>query len=94
MAAIEEEARNIIREAERRAEEILAKARKDAEELLKKEVRVQLPPELIRNVEEEFMSKLLDVRRVHEVRVSVLKERYSKVKEEVVDEYLRLVLGM
>lgn len=94
LTAIEEEARSIIKEAEKRAEEILSGAKKDAEELLRRRVSVELPVELIRKLEEEFQSRISELRKLHDIRIKSIKENYLRFKEEIVNEYLRLVLGL
>ncbi|MCS7107877.1 MAG: hypothetical protein RMH77_04500 [Sulfolobales archaeon] len=94
LTAIEEEARSIIKEAEKKAEEILSEAKKDAEELLRRGVSVELPVELTRKLEEEFHSRISELRKLHDIRIKSIKENYLRFKEEIVGEYLRLVLGL
>ncbi|MEM0454046.1 MAG: hypothetical protein QXO98_05270 [Sulfolobales archaeon] len=94
LAVIEEEARRIIKEAEKRAEEIILKARKEAEDILKKEVSVELPEDLVRKLEEEFQHKISTAREYHNIKVSRIREIYSRLKGEIVDDYMRLVLGL
>lgn len=94
LTAIEDEARSIIKEAEKKAEEILAKARKEAEEIRRREVKAELPAELVKELEKEFTFKLSEAKKNHNVNVSKLREKYAEVKEEIVNEYLKLVLGL
>lgn len=94
LKALEDEARKIVRDAELKAEEIIAKARKEAEEILKKDVAVELPKEVISNLESEYVARLSEARKNYEARIKIMKERYIKIRDELVKEYVKLVLGL
>lgn len=94
LSSIEEEARNIIKSAELRAEEIIAKARKESEEILRREVVVELPQEVVKALELEFLKRLSEIRENYESKIRKLKENYMRIKDELINEYLRVVLGL
>lgn len=94
LSSIEEEARSIIKSAELKAEEILTNAKRESEEILRREVVVELPQEALRALELEYLTRLHEIRERYEARVRKLKEMYAMIKHELIDEYLRKVLGL
>jgi len=94
LSSIEEEAERIIKEAEKRAEEILRSARSEAERILKSKVEKPLPDDVVNNVRRDYELKVSELRKIHEERLRVIRERYERKRDELINEYLRHVLGL
>jgi len=94
LSEIEEEARRIIEKAEEEARRIIEEARAEAQMWRKKEIKNPLTDEEVSEVVNEFKRRYEALVRDYELKERGMKERYARVKDDIVNEVVRIVAGV